>query len=115
MVLGTAETFSNSPGVLNNLAAGVIELQAGASIVDLVTFYTAFSVINNAGEVDVTAGTGAAAIGTSYVNNTGNVEVDSGTLNVCFDLGSTLTNDGGSFTAQSGATLNLFAPAGRIR
>ncbi len=110
LVLGTAGSDSNSPGTLNNLASGVIDLQAGASIVDLETFYTALSVVNNAGEVEVAAGSASAAIETSYINNTGSVEVDSGTLSLGYAYGSTITSNGGSFTTESDATLDFFAP-----
>ncbi len=70
-------TFAMQSGsTLNNLAAGLYNMQGNAQITG-----NSGSTINNAGTFRKSAGTGTSTISHSIaINNTGTVEVDSGTL-----------------------------------
>jgi len=77
---GTAPSLENA--VLNNLSSGVIDLQGdGGFGGNYGNFGVSASIINNAGLLKKSAGSGVSTITSAVAfSNTGTVEVDSGTL-----------------------------------
>ena len=121
-------SFRMSEGaVIDNLAAGVFDVQAD---VDMVHFMGAPTAFHNSGTFRKTAGTGTTSIDIEF-NNSGTVEVQTGTLSLAgggissgtfavspgatlkfadsthtLDTGSTLNNDGSLEVSGTTATIN---------
>jgi hypothetical protein len=99
----------SSSGVFNNLASGLIDIQAdsGASIFG--GSGVGGAELNNAGTMIKSAGTGTSTI-SAPTTNTGTVEVQTGVLQFYTYYGSFYTQTAGQ-TVLSGGDLAMFGPA----
>jgi hypothetical protein len=92
---------SNVATTLANAAGATYDFQADSYVSYI---FGAGGVITNAGLIEKTAGSGAAAIYTALANNGGTLDAAAGTLS----LATTATTDtNGTFGAAAGATLDL--------
>ena len=97
-------------GTLNNLSGGVFDIEgdAGISGFDAPVVSGPPATITNAGTLVKSAGTGTSTVIATDFTNSGNIEVDTGTLAIGGG-GSTLSNQGGSFTGGYRRILQLVA------
>lgn len=102
---GTENLYVENNAVLTNAAGGTFDLQADVGIVQA---GAGTSVVNNAGTLRKSAGTGTSTVSLVTMNNTGTIEAQTGTLALTRPFGSgTLqsTAAGNAFVAQAGAAL----------
>ncbi len=100
-IIDTGDLFIQNGSIVNNLAAGVIDLQANSG--NVVGSGGGLNILNNTGLITRTTTTGEAKIDVELNNNNGIIQVENGTLS--FDtLGKNLTD--GIYNVFSGAVLD---------